>query len=87
MKIEIKKPAEEEIKEAKSWPVWEKEVSEFPWEYGEDEVFLVVEGKATVTTEDGEKVTLCKGDYVKMPRGLKCTWNIEEAIKKHYNFG
>ena len=33
MKPKIKKPAEKEIAEAKSWPIWEKEESEFPWEY------------------------------------------------------
>jgi hypothetical protein len=27
------------------------------------------------------------GDYVVFPVGLKCTWEIKEKIKKHYNFG
>tara|TARA_Y100000310_G_C19998932_1_gene497557 strand:- start:45 stop:305 length:261 start_codon:yes stop_codon:yes gene_type:complete len=86
MGIEIKKPTEEEIKEASSWGIWEKEVSEFPWEYSDKETCLILEGKAEVTT-DQEKVSFGAGDYVIFPKGLKCTWNILEPIKKHYKFG
>ncbi|PIU17617.1 MAG: hypothetical protein COT18_13015 [Elusimicrobia bacterium CG08_land_8_20_14_0_20_59_10] len=33
MKIEIRKPTENEKKAASSWPIWTKEVSSFPWRY------------------------------------------------------
>ena len=26
-------------------------------------------------------------DLVVFPEDLECTWNVQEAIKKHYNFG
>ena len=83
----IKKPTEEEIKETQSWGIWEKEVSEFPWEYSEKETCYILEGKAEVTPDSGEKAEFGKGDLVIFPQGLKCTWKITEAIKKHYKFG
>ena len=38
------------------WPIWEKEASTFPWEYGDRETCLVLEGKARVEPEDGTPV-------------------------------
>lgn len=89
MKIEIKKPTEEELKELDvgNWGIWEKEVSEFPWQYDEKESCYILEGKAEVIAESGEKVEFGKGDFVVFPKGLKCTWKITEPIRKHYKFG
>jgi len=84
--IEVRKPTEEEQKEMESCDVWEKEVSEFPWEYSDKEICLLIEGKVEVTA-DGETVSFGKGDYVVFPQGLKCTWKIIEAVKKYYKFG
>ena len=86
MKPNVKKPTEEERKEAESWPIWEKEKSEFLWEYDEQETCLILEGKATVKTPEGN-IEFGAGDYVVFPKGLKCTWKIKEGIRKHYNFG
>ena len=86
MKPSVKKPTEKERKEAESWPIWEKEKSEFPWEYDEQETCLILEGKATVKTPEGN-IEFGAGDYVIFPKGLKCTWEIKEGIRKHYNFG
>ena len=41
MKPSIRKPTQKEQKEAKEWPIWEKEESEFPWEYDEKETCLI----------------------------------------------
>lgn len=71
----------------KSWAVWEKEVSEFPWSYDTKERFYVLEGKATVKTTEGETVTFQAGDFVEIPAGVKCTWKITEDIRKHYKLG
>ena len=87
MEVEVRKPSEEEAKGAESWGIWEKEVSEFPWSYDDKETCLILEGKAEVTTESGEKVEFGKGDYVVFPEGLKCTWKIIEPVKKYYKFG
>lgn len=84
--IKVTKPNPEQIETAKTWPTWEKEPSEFPWEYTSEEQFLVLEGKASVTPDGGEPVSFGAGDYVVMPEGLKCTWKVDEKIVKHYNF-
>jgi uncharacterized cupin superfamily protein len=39
-----------------------------------------------VTTEE-ETVTIKPGDYVVFPEGLNCTWKVNAAVRKHYNFG
>lgn len=86
MKIEVRKPTDEEKNEAESWPIWQKERSVFPWSYSDKETCLIIEGKAKVKT-DTEEVEFGPGDYVIFPQGLECTWEIIEDIKKHYNFG
>lgn len=87
MKPIIKKPSEDEKQEAGSWPIWEKEVSEFPWEYDTNEICLILEGKITVTNEEGEEFHIGQGDYVVFPKGMKCTWKINENVRKHYKLG
>ncbi|MHA1879493.1 MAG: cupin domain-containing protein [Candidatus Heimdallarchaeota archaeon] len=88
-KATVKKPTKEELEKLNidSWGRWEKEVSEFPWEYHDKETFYVFEGKATVTLDDGQKVEFGKGDLVTFAKGVKCVWKIHEPIKKAYKFG
>jgi uncharacterized cupin superfamily protein len=86
MKIEVRKPTEAEIKTAESWPVWTKEVSEFPWVYDQVETCLILKGQAEVTAKDGEIAKFAAGDWVVFPESLECTWKITEAIEKRYNF-
>ena len=87
MTIGIRKPSEEEIKMAETWPTWTKEASEFPWSYDEKETCLILKGKAEVTSKDGETVSFGAGDFVIFPVGLECTWRIIEPIEKKYEFG
>ena len=86
MKPKIKKPTLKETQEAKAWPIWEKEESTFPWEYDEQEICLILKGKAMIKTAECN-VEFGAGDYVVFPVGLKCTWEIKDKIKKHYKFG
>jgi uncharacterized cupin superfamily protein len=88
MKIEIRKPKMEDIEKEgiMSWPIWEKEISRFEWHYDETEECYLLEGKAVIETNDGEKVQFGKGDFVTFPKGLSCVWEIKEPVKKHYNF-
>jgi len=72
---------------AETWPTWTKEVSEFPWSYNEPETCLILQGKADVTTKEGETVSFGAGDFVVFPAGLECTWKIIEPIEKKYKFG
>lgn len=87
MKPIIKKPSEQEKTEAHSWPIWEKKVSEFPWQYTEPETCLILEGDITVINEEGDEFHFSKGDYVRFPQGMKCTWKIHKDVIKHYKLG
>jgi uncharacterized cupin superfamily protein len=83
----IKKPNDEEIKKAQNWPIWEKEISEFDWEYIDDETCLILEGEITITNENGENFKINKGDWVVFPKGMKCKWNISKNVRKYYRIG
>jgi len=67
------------------WPIWEKEVSRFPWTYSQTEEFYLIEGEVIIETEAGD-FTIKQGDFVTLKEGLVCTWNIKSAVRKHYNF-
>ncbi len=88
MKIEIKKLKREDFEKEgiTSWPIWEKEVSRFDWHYDDTEECFLLEGKVVVEAADGEKVEFGKGDFVTFPKGLSCTWDIKEPVRKYYNF-
>lgn len=83
----ISRPNENTIieKGMRSWPVWTKEVSSFPWTYDCDEECLILEGEIIVSTEEGEYQIL-PGDFVVFKKGLKCRWTITSPVRKHYNF-
>ena len=70
-----------------TWPIWEKEVSEFPWHYDEVETCYLLEGDVIVTPEGGEPVRFGKGDLVTFPKGMACTWKVLKLVRKHYRFG
>lgn len=70
-----------------SWPIWTKQVSEFPWTYDEQETCYILEGKVIVKPSGGTPVEIGKGDLVTFPSGMSCTWKILADVRKHYNFG
>jgi len=88
MNITIKHLSEAEIQKRgiKTWPIWEKGISVFPWDYKATESCLIIEGKVIVTPNGGEPVEIKAGDFVVFPKGMSCSWNIKKAIRKHYNF-
>ncbi len=86
--ITVRKPNENEIREFETWPVWEKEESEFDWEYSDKETCYILQGKAQVLDENGAIIVeFGKGDLVVFPPGLRCKWKILENMRKHYNLG
>lgn len=87
--IHIEKPTEEKLLKlnVKSWPIWEKEVSEFTWDYDTTETCYILEGDVVVTPDNGKPVNFGKGDLVVFPKGLKCKWKINIAVRKYYKFG
>ena len=88
VRIRVERPTEQRLKEltVTSWPIWQKEVSTFPWTYDQPEMCYFLEGEVTVTTDQGS-TTIRKGDLVTFPQGLACTWKVTQAVRKHYRFG
>jgi uncharacterized cupin superfamily protein len=84
----VRKPDESELesKGVRSWPIWTKEVSEFPWTYDSSETCYFLEGDVVVTPDGGEPVEVGAGDLVTFPRGMSCTWKVRGAVRKHYTF-
>lgn len=68
------------------WPIWAKEASTFPWSYDATETCYFLEGDVVVTPDGGEPVRMGKGDLVRFPAGMSCTWEIRSDVKKHYAF-
>jgi hypothetical protein len=87
MPIKVDKLTSDQLKKLGvfKWPVWQKEVSSFPWTYDSIEECYFLEGEVMVESGEG-KVSFGKGDFVTFPVGLSCTWNIKKPVKKHYNF-
>lgn len=69
------------------WPVWQKEISRFPWTYDEQETCYILEGQVLVTPDGGVPVRVGAGDLVTFPAGLSCTWEVLSPVRKHYRFG
>ncbi|MHA1300134.1 MAG: cupin domain-containing protein [Candidatus Helarchaeota archaeon] len=85
--IKKEKPSKEDLDSlgVNSWSPWECDPSVFDWEYDSEEWAYVLEGNVVVKTPTGE-VEIKKGDLVKFPKGLKCTWDVKKKIRKVYTF-
>ncbi|MDH5179379.1 MAG: cupin domain-containing protein [Gammaproteobacteria bacterium] len=68
------------------WGIWEKEASVFPWTYDATETCYFLTGDVIVTPAGGVPVSMGKGDLVTFPAGMSCTWEIRQAVRKHYSF-
>ena len=71
----------------RDWPIWGCEISTFPWTYDQRETCLILEGKVTVTPDGGVPVRFGEGDLVVFPKGMSCTWEVHQFVRKHYQFG
>ena len=71
---------------AKQWPTWGCDASVFPWSYGSQETCLVIKGEAIVTMDDGTVIELKPGTLATFPAGSSCTWDVKQALEKHYSF-
>jgi len=87
MQIKVEKPTEQYLKgrKVRSWDIWEKEVSRFDWHYDSTEECYLLKGKVVVETQDS-KVEFEAGDFITFPAGLSCVWDVQDPVRKHYNF-
>jgi uncharacterized protein len=69
-----------------SWPIWEKEQSDFPYHYETDETCYIIEGHLVVTPDGDEPVEIRSGELVIFPAGMSCRWKIIRKVRKHYQF-
>lgn len=81
-------PAEVDKMQIKSWSTWGCGESKFPWSYSETETAYMLKGLVTVIPDDTTlpAVTLKRGDLAVFPAGMSCTWDVKDAISKHYKF-
>lgn len=85
--IKVFKPDEDQVREAKGWPVWECGVSRFDWDYTQSETCLIIEGEVTVLDRPGDgEVSFGAGDMVVFPHDLSCIWDVKKPVKKYYKF-
>jgi len=91
--IVVRRPSEDELREMGvfSWPTWDSPVRTFDWYYSDTETCYFLEGKVRVhvpsISSPEEVVEIGKGDLVTFPKGLSCTWEVLEPVRKHYTFG
>ena len=87
MKIEVVRLTKKDVSEKGvfSWPIWTCGISEFDWEYDQQESCLLLEGKVEVLSNI-ETVKFGGGDFVVFPKGLKCRWKVTSPVRKHYSF-
>jgi DNA polymerase-4 len=60
--LTIPDEAQLEKEGVRSWPIWTKEESEFPWSYDSSETCYFLEGDVIVTPDGGEPVHVGAGD-------------------------
>ena len=75
-----------------SWGTWNSEESGGRYavgisrkkEYNINELCYIDKGKFTITPEIGKPIIVKSGDFVLFPKGLKCTWEVQEPVYKHW---
>lgn len=80
-------PAKLDVLGVEQWPIWRKEPSVFEWHYDQSETCYILRGRFKVTPAGGEPQEFARGDLITFPQGMSCTWEITEAVEKHYDFG
>ena len=75
---------DKKLGDCSSWPIWNSKPDHFDWKYDKEEHCYIVEGEATIETDDETAISIGPGDYVVFPKGLKCHWTVHRFIRKHY---
>jgi uncharacterized cupin superfamily protein len=62
--------------------VWECTAGIFEWRYTRDETLVVLSGEASIVESQGRARRFGPGDVVFFPAGSRCTWIVEDRIRK-----
>ncbi|KAL6315426.1 hypothetical protein AAG906_000540 [Vitis piasezkii] len=69
-----------------SWKKWGCSPSKFPWTFEAKETMYLLEGKVKVYCDGHDGFfEIGAGDLVEFPKGMKVTWDVTEALNKHYS--
>lgn len=63
---------------------WQGEVGSWRVQYTEEEFCQILEGVSTLTSDDGQTVTVRAGDRFVIPAGFQGTWQVLERTRKTY---
>ncbi|RVW83598.1 hypothetical protein CK203_039330 [Vitis vinifera] len=65
---------------------WGCSPSKFPWTFEAKETMYLLEGKVKVYCDGHDGFfEIGAGDLVEFPKGMKVTWDVTEALNKHYS--
>ena len=62
--------------------LWYVQPAKFRWLFFGNETFHVIEGRATITTDDGSTVEVKAGDILSFPMNTPSVWEVTEPLKK-----
>jgi uncharacterized cupin superfamily protein len=62
--------------------VWTVDICKFNYVFEMDETAHILEGRVTVSEENGPTLELGPGDVASFPKGAVTVWDIKEPLKK-----
>jgi len=65
------------------WPIWKDAEGQRTLSAEASEKSWLIAGRATLTLENGEQITVERGDLVVIPAGT-CHWHVHETVRRHY---
>ncbi|XP_021748111.1 uncharacterized protein LOC110713967 [Chenopodium quinoa] len=69
-----------------TWSKWSGQPMKIPWTFEAEETMYLLEGKVKVSVDGQEgSFEIGGGDLVVFPNGMKITWEVLEAVTKHYH--
>ncbi|KAA8550686.1 hypothetical protein F0562_002370 [Nyssa sinensis] len=82
-------PSESQLSELgiKSWPKWGCSPGKYQLKFDARETCYLLRGKVKAYEKGSSQVVeFGAGDLVIIPEGLSCTWDVSNAVDKHYKF-
>jgi len=76
-----------EVLNVDDWPLATEPVGVTERTVVHTETSYIVSGSGEITTADGDHIAFAEGDLVTVMPDTACTWNITEAIERHYSNG